>query len=91
MFITKMCLVSVVSHQGPSQRKLYHDLMSGYNPLERPVFNDSQSLSVYFGLSLMQIMDVVSKLSPTGSLENYYHCVYLKSWKISSVVEACFG
>lgn len=72
-----MCLVSVVSHQGPSQRKLYNDLMSRYNPLERPVFNDSQSLSVYFGLSLMQIMDVVSKLLHTVSYENYYQCVIL--------------
>ncbi|MEQ2238044.1 hypothetical protein ILYODFUR_029280, partial [Ilyodon furcidens] len=49
------------SQQGPSQRKLYNDLMTGYNPLERPVFNDSQSLTVYFGLSLMQIMDVDEK------------------------------
>ncbi|KPP63426.1 neuronal acetylcholine receptor subunit alpha-7-like [Scleropages formosus] len=32
--------------------------MRNYNPLERPVFNDSHSLTVYFSFSLMQIMDV---------------------------------
>lgn len=52
---------SVVSHQGPNQRRLYSDLMNGYNPLVRPVQNDSQSLIVSFGLTLMQIMDVVRK------------------------------
>lgn len=51
----------VVSHQGPNQRRLYSDLMNGYNPLVRPVQNDSQSLIVSFGLTLMQIMDVVRK------------------------------
>lgn len=50
----------VVSVQGPNQRRLYNDLMKGYNILERPVQNDSQTLTVEFGLSLMQIMDVVS-------------------------------
>lgn len=56
----QVCLSSIVSHQGPNQRRLYNDLMRDYNPLVRPVSNDSQSLTVYFGLSIMQIMDVVS-------------------------------
>lgn len=51
-----------VSLQGQQQRRLYRDLMKDYNPLERPVFNDTHSLTVYFSFSLMQIMDVVSKL-----------------------------
>uniref|UniRef100_A0A8C3AT62 Neuronal acetylcholine receptor subunit alpha-7 n=1 Tax=Cyclopterus lumpus TaxID=8103 RepID=A0A8C3AT62_CYCLU len=46
------------SLQGPDQRRLYNDLMVDYNPLERPVSNDSQTLTVNLGLSLMQIMDV---------------------------------
>lgn len=49
-----------VSLQGQHQRRLYRDLMKDYNPLERPVFNDTHSLTVYFSFSLMQIMDVVS-------------------------------
>ena len=49
-----------VSLQGEPQRRLYKDLMANYNPLERPVFNDTHSLTVNFSFSLMQIMDVVS-------------------------------
>ncbi|MED6287887.1 Neuronal acetylcholine receptor subunit alpha-7, partial [Characodon lateralis] len=69
------------SQQGPSQRKLYNDLMTGYNPLERPVFNDSQSLTVYFGLSLMQIMDVDEKnqvLTTNIWLQLYWNDHYLQ-------------
>ncbi|KAG8518869.1 Neuronal acetylcholine receptor subunit alpha-7 [Galemys pyrenaicus] len=47
-----------VSLQGEFQRKLYKELVKNYNPLERPVANDSLPLTVYFSLSLMQIMDV---------------------------------
>nr|8C9X_A Chain A, Neuronal acetylcholine receptor subunit alpha-7 [Homo sapiens]8C9X_B Chain B, Neuronal acetylcholine receptor subunit alpha-7 [Homo sapiens]8C9X_C Chain C, Neuronal acetylcholine receptor subunit alpha-7 [Homo sapiens]8C9X_D Chain D, Neuronal acetylcholine receptor subunit alpha-7 [Homo sapiens]8C9X_E Chain E, Neuronal acetylcholine receptor subunit alpha-7 [Homo sapiens]8CE4_A Chain A, Neuronal acetylcholine receptor subunit alpha-7 [Homo sapiens]8CE4_B Chain B, Neuronal acetylch len=43
------------------QRKLYKELVKNYNPLERPVANDSQPLTVYFSLSLLQIMDVDEK------------------------------
>ncbi|KAB0352310.1 hypothetical protein FD754_017167 [Muntiacus muntjak] len=49
-----------VSLQGEFQRKLYKDLVRNYNPLERPVANDSLPLTVYFSLSLLQIMDVCS-------------------------------
>lgn len=49
-----------MSLQGEFQRKLYKELVRNYNPLERPVANDSQPLTVYFSLSLLQIMDVVS-------------------------------
>ncbi|KAL6072046.1 hypothetical protein STEG23_002095 [Scotinomys teguina] len=41
------------------QRRLYKELVKNYNPLERPVANDSQPLTVYFSLSLLQIMDVL--------------------------------
>lgn len=47
------------SLQGEYQRRLYKELMRNYNPLERPVQNDSHSLSVSFSFSLLQIMDVV--------------------------------
>ena len=53
-----------VSLQGEFQRKLYKDLVKNYNPLERPVANDSLPLTVYFSLSLLQIMDVVSSGRP---------------------------
>lgn len=54
-------LSSVVSLQGEHQRKLYKDLMDGYNPLVRPVANDSHNLTVRFGFKLRQILDVVRK------------------------------
>ncbi|EDL07272.1 cholinergic receptor, nicotinic, alpha polypeptide 7, isoform CRA_b [Mus musculus] len=50
-----------VSLQGEFQRRLYKELVKNYNPLERPVANDSQPLTVYFSLSLLQIMDVDEK------------------------------
>ncbi|XP_035376074.1 neuronal acetylcholine receptor subunit alpha-7 isoform X2 [Electrophorus electricus] len=56
-FVTTAFLVHV-SLQGEHQRRLYKDLMKNYNPLERPVYNDSHSLTVHFSFSLMQIMDV---------------------------------
>lgn len=55
-----------VSLQGEFQRKLYKELIKNYNPLERPVANDSQPLTVYFSLSLLQIMDVVSLRGTLG-------------------------
>ncbi|KAG7500603.1 neuronal acetylcholine receptor subunit alpha-7-like [Solea senegalensis] len=50
-----------VSVQGPHQRTLLKNLLKDYNRMERPVGNDSHSLTVYFSLSLIQIMDVDEK------------------------------
>uniref|UniRef100_A0A674CKJ2 Neuronal acetylcholine receptor subunit alpha-7 n=1 Tax=Salmo trutta TaxID=8032 RepID=A0A674CKJ2_SALTR len=50
------CFLSV---QGPHQRTLLKNLLKDYNRMERPVGNDSHSLTVFFSISLMQIMDVV--------------------------------
>ncbi|KAK2811556.1 hypothetical protein Q5P01_000198 [Channa striata] len=58
--LTLCCLVHG-SLQGAYQRRLYKELMRNYNPLERPVNNDSHSLTVHFSFSLLQIMDVDEK------------------------------
>ncbi|XP_024300067.1 neuronal acetylcholine receptor subunit alpha-7 isoform X1 [Oncorhynchus tshawytscha] len=50
-----------VSIQGPHQRTLLKNLLKDYNRMERPVGNDSHSLTVFFTISLMQIMDVDEK------------------------------
>lgn len=50
-----------VSEQGPNQKRLYRDLMVNYSTLERPVKNDSETLTVEFGINVMQIMDVDEK------------------------------
>ncbi|TMS05935.1 Spatacsin [Larimichthys crocea] len=52
------------SLQGVHQRRLYKELMRNYNPLERPVNNDSHSLTVHFSFSLLQIMDVENGTAP---------------------------
>ena len=46
---------------GPNERRLINDLMMDYQNLERPVFNESDPLNLKFGLTLQQIIDVVSK------------------------------
>ncbi|XP_019109479.2 neuronal acetylcholine receptor subunit alpha-7 isoform X2 [Larimichthys crocea] len=50
-----------VSVQGPHQRFLLRELLRDYNPMERPVANDSQALTVQFSFTLMQVMDVDEK------------------------------
>jgi len=56
-----LCLFAA-SCQGPSERRLLEYLFtkSGYNRLERPVQFESEPLNVTFGLTLQQIIDVVS-------------------------------
>lgn len=48
---------------GHHEKRLLHDLLDHYNVLERPVVNESDPLQLSFGLTLMQIIDVVSTLS----------------------------
>lgn len=45
---------------GANERRLLNDLMAQYNTLERPVYNESEPLIVSFGLTLQQIIDIVS-------------------------------
>lgn len=48
------------SQQGQHEKKLLNMLLENYNVLERPVANESEPLEVKFGLTLQQIIDVVS-------------------------------
>jgi nicotinic acetylcholine receptor len=45
--------------QGPYEKKLLHHLLDKYNVLERPVSNESDPIQISFGITLMQIIDVV--------------------------------
>lgn len=47
---------------GYNEKRLLHDLLDTYNTLERPVLNESDPLQLSFGLTLMQIIDVVSTI-----------------------------
>ena len=59
---------------GPHERRLLNDLMEHYNTLERPVYNESEPLQLLFGLTLQQIIDVVSMEHSilVGSPPKYY-------------------
>jgi hypothetical protein len=56
---------------GLDQRRLLHNLLieKQYNPLERPVQNDSNTLPVKINLALQQIVDFVSEINPC-----FLHC-----------------
>lgn len=56
------CSLFTVCLAGYHEKRLLHDLLDTYNTLERPVVNESDPLQLSFGLTLMQIIDVVSKL-----------------------------
>jgi hypothetical protein len=45
-------------------------LLDHYNVLERPVANESDPLQLSFGLTLMQIIDVV-RVRPFSSIKNF--------------------
>ena len=47
---------------GRHEKKLLKDLMVDYDNLERPVVNESHPLLVTFGITLQQIIDVVSNI-----------------------------
>ena len=64
---------------GRFEKKLLRDLMVDYDNLERPVVNESHPLLVTFGITLQQIIDVVSNAYEKYQLflifikiENYY-------------------
>ncbi|KAH1029732.1 hypothetical protein HUJ05_002910, partial [Dendroctonus ponderosae] len=49
------------SQQGYYEKTLLNKLLDNYNILERPVANESEPLSVRFGITLQQIIDVDEK------------------------------
>jgi hypothetical protein len=55
-----LSLSLAVCSAGYNEKRLLHDLLDPYNTLERPVVNESDPLQISFGLTLMQIIDVVS-------------------------------
>ena len=60
------------SLQGYHEKRLLNTLLNNYNLLERPVANESEPLEVRFGLTLQQIIDVVSWIA----------LINIKSWNM---------
>lgn len=46
---------------GSYQKKLLDKLFKNYDPLERPVFDDTKTMNVSIGLAIQQIVDVDEK------------------------------
>ena len=61
---------------GPHERRLINDLMRSYKNLERPVANESEAVVLKFGLTLQQIMDVVSSVQ-----SSHWHSATIKHYK----------
>ncbi|XP_077988974.1 neuronal acetylcholine receptor subunit alpha-7-like [Glandiceps talaboti] len=53
-----LLLFTQESHQGKYERALLARLLENYNPNERPVENDTHTLTVSFGMTLQQILNV---------------------------------
>ena len=53
---------------GIHQKRLLRKLFSNYDPNERPVLNDEQVLTVMVGLSIQQIVDLVSSYGEIGTI-----------------------
>jgi nicotinic acetylcholine receptor len=53
-------LISAVQHieANPDAKRLYDDLLSNYNRLIRPVANNTETLTVWLGLKITQIIEV---------------------------------
>ena len=54
-------LIQIVTIANPEAKRLYEELIKvrAYNKLIRPVKNNSEKLTVYLGLRLTQLLDVV--------------------------------
>lgn len=55
-----MFFFSAVQHieANPDAKRLYDDLLSNYNRLIRPVVNNTETLTVWLGLKITQIIEV---------------------------------
>ena len=53
--------INIVTIANPEAKRLYEELIKirSYNKLIRPVKNNSEKLTVYLGLRLTQLLDVV--------------------------------
>jgi hypothetical protein len=56
---------------GPQEKRLLGSLLSDYNSLNRPVLNESEALMLTFGVTLQQIIDVVSTREQPGPSKEY--------------------
>ena len=58
----------VLSDGNPDAKRLYDEILAGYNKLVRPVKNVTDPVTVKFKLKLSQLIDVVSQFYSTLKL-----------------------
>jgi len=56
--VVLILLLSPGIYASPDERRLLHDLLSDYNPLVRPVINDSDAVKIQLGVTLQAIVEV---------------------------------
>lgn len=54
----------------PDAKRLYDDLLSNYNRLIRPVVNNTETLTVWLGLKLTQIIEVSLRNQVSSIINN---------------------
>lgn len=74
------------SLQGYHEKRLLNHLLNNYNLLERPVANESDALQVRFGLTLQQIIDVVSFPPQQISKVTFFFCFNLLSLSLKTLL-----
>lgn len=57
-WITTTFLAPISFEANPDTKRLYDDLLSNYNRLIRPVVNNTETLTVWLGLKLSQLIEV---------------------------------
>lgn len=72
-----------LAHAGTHEKRLLHHLLDNYNVLERPVANESDPLQLSFGLTLMQIIDVVSIITRVGNMTKAIFHLFLSNFEYS--------
>lgn len=61
-FVGAVGLKAATYEANPDAKRLYDDLLSNYNRLIRPVSNNTDTLTVWLGLKLSQLIEVVSAI-----------------------------
>ena len=57
----------------PDAKRLYDDLLSNYNRLIRPVVNNTETLTVWIGLKITQIIEVSLRNQVEFGIDNMTH------------------
>lgn len=94
-FVLLASTSSAVEHieANPDAKRLYDDLLSNYNRLIRPVVNNTETLTVYLGLKITQIIEVslrnqVVLLFFVASLTFRFHAFFIQGHDHKSVGKA---